>query len=797
MPDNPVSGEQHASWSEGITGKKHSRRRFLGYLVAAPVLVTAAQLESKIPAGAKTLDLGGLLGSASPGGKALAPIPSAPQIADIADLGELLILACEPTDFMIRVTVEKTGKVHFNMPREENGQGISTGVAMLIADEMDVPLDDVVVTLADAEPALLFNQITGGSSTIRTLYQPVRTAAALARQQLVEAAARKWNVSAGSVSVSAGVVHGPGGRSATFGELSPLAAATSTKAVAVSPKDPSEYKLVGTPVPQRDALNIITGKQQYATDLNVTGAKPTMVRRAPWQKGVLVSLYNRHAIETMPGISDVAEMPFGVAIRGETFGQVIDAVNAVDAKFAPGPVAPSVDDQTIFDQLKASALPLAVPEIPKLLDGEVQTIDMEFEWAYVNHAPLEPNVAIADVKPGSAEIWSPLQNPIIALQEIAKACDLPQSAVTVHVTRGGGSFGRTLWFDAAIESAQISRAMGKPVKLMWHRTNDMRQSRGHPPTYHRLRATVAGGSVLSYEQRVSAVQTAINPGLGEAITYASYKLPAGELGYDLTLFNTTVTCPYNFGVVTEALDEVNLRLWTSSWRSVYSYDTRCSEEILVDQIAKAMGHDPLEFRLAFLKDQRIKNLLNIVASEGKWGRTMMPGTAQGICANSRDRGFGACLVEVDARNPKVLPRVTKAVIAVDAVLPINPKSIEAQQMGGLADAISVVFTASSPMSKGLPVPDGWDEFGIVRQSHYPPDVKVIVVPRDGNTPAGIGESGVPNTAGAIANAYIRATGKIPTRFPINPATSTKSATPPGEVGKQDSVSLPTGFQYNF
>jgi isoquinoline 1-oxidoreductase beta subunit len=790
MPDDPPSG--------GFTAKRHSRRRFLGYLVAAPVLVTAAQLESKIPAGAKTPDLGGLPGSASPGGKALAPIPSAPQTADIVDLGDLLILACEPTDFMIRVTVQKDGKVAFDMPREENGQGVSTGLAMLIADEMDVALDDVIVTLADADPALLFNQITGGSSTIRTLYQPVRTAAALARQQLLDSAARQWKVPPRSLSVAKGVVRGPGGRSATFGELSPLAAATSTKAMAVWPKDPSEYKLVGTPVPQRDALNIITGKQKYATDLDVAGAKPTMVRRAPWQKGVLTSFKNKSTILAMSGVLDVAEMPFGVAIRGETFGQVIDALNAVDATFAPGPVAPAVDDQTIFDQLKASALPLAVPEVPEALDGEAQTIEMEFEWAYVNHAPLEPNVSVADVKAHSAEIWSPLQNPIIALQEIAKVCSLPQSAVTVHVTRGGGSFGRTLWFDAAIESAQISKAMGKPVKLMWHRTNDMRQSRGHPPTYHRLRATVAGGSVLSYEQRISAVQTGINPGLGEAISYATYKAPHGEQGYDFTLFNTTVTCPYNFGAVTEALDEVNLRLWTSSWRSVYSYDTRCCEEIMVDQIAKAMGQDPLAFRLAFLKDQRIKSLLNLVASEGKWGRTMKPGTAQGICANSRDRGFGACLVEVDATNPQN-PRVTKAVIAVDAVLPINPMSIEAQQMGGLADAISVVFSAGSPMNAGLPVPDGWDEFGITRQGQYPPEMKVIVVPRGGDLPAGIGESGVPNTAGAIANAYIRATGTLPRRFPINPVTTsaTTSATPPGQVGTQDSDQLPTHFQYNF
>lgn len=771
-------------------GSRHSRRRFLAYLVAAPVLVTAAQLESRLPAGADAL---GGLGPTGLTTTPMAPIPSAPQLADVTDLGDLLILAMAPTSSMIKVIVQKDGTVDFAMPREENGQGITTGVAMIIADEMDVALSAVDVTLADADPSLLFNQITGGSSSIRTLYQPVRVAAALARQQLVAAAARKWGVPAPLLSTADGVVHGPGGLSATYGELSPLAAASTTTPAQATPKDPSQYKIVGTRVPQRSAIDIVTGREIYAPDLAVPGAMPTMVRRAPTQKGALVRFNNPDVIKGMPGVLDVAEMPFGVAIRGETFGQVIDAVNAVDATFTPGPVA-GLDDQDIFDQLKAQALPLAVPDLPPL-PGEVRSIDLEFEWAYVNHAPLEPNVSVADVRPDRAEIWSPLQNPIIALQQIAQATGLPQEAVTVHVTRGGGSFGRTLWFDAALESAQISKAMGKPVKLMWHRTNDMRQSRGHPPTYHRLRATLIGGSVASYEHRVSAVQTAINPGLGEALSYAAYQLPDGETGYDLTLFNTTVTCPYNFGTVSELLDEAGIDLWTSSWRSVYSYDTRCSEEIMVDRIAAAMGQDPLTFRLAFLKDAKLKALLERVATEGQWGRAMEPGTAQGICANVRDRTYGACLAEVDATDP-TRPRVTRAFIAVDTGLPINPMSIEAQQLGGLSDAISVVFSAGNPMKDGLPLPDGWDQFGVARQGQYPPEVHVFVMPRDGDLPGGIGESGVPNTAGAIANAYIRATGRMPTRFPINPVAITDT-TPAGQIGSQDSVPIPTSFQFDF
>lgn len=795
------------------TGGRIARRSFLGLVVAAPVLVTAARIERSVPNGR-----GGALAAApdaslvadtastsSPSGALqMRPILSAPQPADITDLGDFLILAAAPTNYLITVTVQSDGTVDFVMPREENGQGLLTGMAMLIADEMDVSLSAVNVTLADANPALIFNQITGGSSGVRTLYTPVRIAAALARSRLLAAAAEELGVSVEVLSVVDGIVHGPGGELLSYASLTSKAASSTTSTAAVTPKDPSEYKIVGTPVSQLANRSIVTGKELYTTDLAIPGAKPTMVRRAPTQGGTLRTFLNRSEIRAMPGVLDVAALPFGVAIRGETFGQVIDAVNAVRATWHPGPAA-GLDDQAIFDELKATALPLAVPPVPSLpVPGglpvvgsvEPQTIDLQFEWAYVNHAPLEPNVAIADVRADSAEIWGPWQNPIVTLQRIAADLGLPERAVTVHVIRGGGSFGRTLFYDAAEEAAQISKAMGQPVKLMWHRTNDMRQGRGHPHTLHRLRATVLGGSVLSYEHRVSCVQADVNPGLGEILTDTLTRPFLGEMSLDQSLFVTTVTCPYNFGVVDEVLDEIPLKLATASWRSVYSYDTRGSEEILVDELAKAMGQDPLAFRLAFLKDAKAKEVLEKVAEVGDWGRRMAPGTAQGICVNTRDKGYGACLVELDATDP-TNPRVTKAVIAVDAVMPINPRSIEGQQLGGLSDAISVVLTAGNPVVDGLPVPDGWTNFGIARQGNYPRDVQVIVMPRDGNTPAGIGESGVPNTAGAIANAYIRATGRMPKSFPINPVVQ-QDVTPPGLLAPQPNQPLPPkGELYNY
>ncbi|HZD65768.1 MAG TPA: hypothetical protein VE152_06700, partial [Acidimicrobiales bacterium] len=244
--------------------------------------------------------------------------------------------------------------------------------------------------------------------------------------------------------------------------------------------------------------------------------------------------------------------------------------------------------------------------------------------------------------------------------------------------------------------------------------------------------------------------------------------------------------------VTETLDEVPLRFWTSSWRSVYDYDTRGAEEMFVDEIARAMGQDPVAFRLAFLKSTRLTTLLKKVAKVGNWGRRMPPGTAQGVSVEPRDKSAGACLVELDASGPGT-PRVTKAVIAVDARLPVNPLSIEGQMMGGLSDAISVVFSAGNRIVNGLPIEDGWHQFGWARQGDYPPEVQVFVMPRDDVKPGGIGEIGVPTAVGAIGNAYARATGVSPRQFPIHPVPIHQPVAP-GRVATSPTNPLPSRHQ---
>ncbi|MCW2903791.1 MAG: iorB [Streptosporangiaceae bacterium] len=738
----------------GLEPAGTDRRRFLGYLLAAPTLVVAAQLgaEAVAPQAAE------------------AAIPSPPEPAELMDLGDALALAARPTSNLISIKIDRDGTASLALPRAEVGQGITTAIAMLIAEELELPLDKVAITLADARPELVFNQFTGGSNTIRSMYHPVRTAAAIARERLVSTAARQWNVPVSSLTVKDGVIRSASGKTATYGSLAVAAASARLTAVSARPKPESEFTLVGTPQNRIDAYEIVTGKKKFTLDLDVCpGAKPTMLRRPPTINGTVKSVHNLATVKAMPGVTDVAIVSTGVAVRAETFGQCIDAVRALEVTWGPGSVDGESDD-TVLRKLKAAALPLAVP--PLL----TKSIDAEFVFAFASNSALETNNAIADVRADHAEIWSGLKTPIDAQQTIAKKLGLPQDAVKVHVVEGGGSFGRKLFFDAALEAAEVSQKMGKPVKLMWHRTDDFRHGRAHPMCISRIRANYALGNVVSYEQRHSSVATDFAHGLGEALTATAAQLPVGGLGFSETVFELTQEVPYNFGATTQLLNEVPLKFHTGSMRDVYSPNVVCARELVVDQLAAKMGQDPVAFRRSFLKNARYRAVLDKLVKVGQWGKRMPEGTAQGVAVHMEFKGCSAVLVEIDCR-PRTTgrrirdavtgPRVTKAVMVVDVGRPINPRGLEAQMLGCINDGIAHALTESLHIDNGLPLEGSWDNFFYTRQWNTPTDVQIVVMPTTTGNPGGAGELGVAGAFAAVACAYARATGTMPTRFPIN------------------------------
>ncbi|MDT0573060.1 molybdopterin cofactor-binding domain-containing protein [Streptomyces sp. DSM 3412] len=723
---------------------RHSRRRFLTYLVAAPTLAVATRIGLDVyePAGAE------------------AAIPTLPAPADLVDLGDLLILAGAPTAHMLVLSVDEEGVAHFRLPREEVGQGLTTAVAMLVAEELDTPLDRVRIQLDDARPELVFNQLTGSSNSIRSLYDPVRHTAAAARARLVGAAAKRWGLPADELTVRQSVVVAPDGRTASYGSLSAAAASLDLGSLAVTPKKESEHTLLGTPTSRIDARALVTGRQVYTLDLDVPGAKPCMVRRPPTINGTVKAVNNEAAVRAMPGVLDVVTIDTGVAVVAETFGQALDGKEALDVTWGPGSVD-TLSDAGIRAKLKAATPSLDV------LGLLVKKVEGEFDFAFASHAPLETNAAVADVRADRAEIWSGLKSPIAAQAAIARAVGLPVSKVDVHVVQSGGSFGRRLFFDAALEAAVVSKKSGRPVRLMWSRIDDMRHGRMRPATHHRIRAVYAAGQVLTFQHQVAAVETDFRHGLGDAITAAAASLPSGigNATFAQTLFLTTVKSPYNFGVTTQTLTEVPLRMHTGSWRSVYSANTRGAEEIIVDELAAKLGKDPVAFRREFLKTARQRAVLDKVATEGNWGRSLPDGWAQGVAFHDEYKACTACLVEIDASDPKK-PRVTKAVIAADVGRVINPRGLEAQLLGGLTDAISTTLRAGLHIDEGLPLEGSYSQFHYARQKDSPKDVRIFVV-EGADEPGGAGELGVPAAVGAVANAYARATGTRPRSFPVN------------------------------
>ncbi|WP_338893589.1 xanthine dehydrogenase family protein molybdopterin-binding subunit [Rhodococcus sovatensis] len=696
-----------------------SRRAFLTTLLLAPTLTVAV----------------------SP--KAVA----APAVAG-TDLGDVLILAGRPTEHLLVVLEVRTdGTVGLVLPRAEVGQGLTTSLAMLVAEELDIALDAVETSLADARPELLFNQMTGSSNSIRAMYWPIRHAAAGARARLIAAAALRFSVLPQEISLTGGILIAADGRTMGIGDVAVAAADPLLKVIPSEPKPSEEFRLIGTSTRRVDARAMVTGSFEYALDLDVPGAMPVVVRRAPSIGGEVADV-DKGALAALPGVIDVAVIPTGVAVMAETFGQAIDAAAAARVTWTAGSVD-AENDETIRARLRSAVEPFVTT-------GELTA---EFDFAFVSHAAMETNSAVADVRSDSAEIWGSMQTPIIAKQVIARVLGMPVDAVIVHVVSGGGSFGRRLFFDAPLEAARISQAMGRKVRLMWTRVDDMRHGRARPASHHRFTVRTDRTDVSSFEHRIAAVATDFSHGFGEILT------ASGSGASGRSVFSRTVATPYAFGDVIETLREVNLPMNTGSWRSVFSATSRGAAEIVVDRTAAALGIDPVEFRRSRLADPRHRAVLDAVAAESDWGRQLPDGWAQGVGFHAEYRSCVAYVVDLDATDPG-RPRVRRAVVAVDVGKVIDPSGLEAQMLGGLTDAISTTLSAGLHIDAGLPLEGSFSQFHFARQVDSPTDFRMIVI--DGaDQPGGAGELGVPAAVGAVANAYERATGETVRSFPIH------------------------------
>ncbi|MCX4759777.1 molybdopterin-dependent oxidoreductase [Streptomyces sp. NBC_01275] len=691
---------------------------------------------------ASTLTVAAPLGCDAPSAHGVEP--TAPDVQGAS--GGVLVTGADEEMLVLEVTA--ANRIVVRLPRVEVGQGITTAVAMMIAEELDARLADVDIPLAQARTQ--GNQYTGGSNSVSSLYGPARALAATARARLVTAAARRWHVPAWTLRIQDTRVVALDGRTATFGSLTAAAAKIRRTAVSSKPKPASRHRVIGRPTGRIDARDIVTGKAQYAGDLTVAGAKPTVVARPPTLGGKLVSVDDR-AARALPGVHAVVRIPGGVAVVAETFHHAFKARDALRVTWAPGPLA-ALSDAAIRSRLRA-----AVPALGAAPSGSAQ-VEGEFAFAFVSHAPMEVLTAVADVRADRAEIWFSSQTPMDARESIASTIGLPVSKVRVHVVRGGGSFGRRLNYDAAIEAALISKAARRPVKLMWSRADDLRHGRMRGASHHRIRASHARGRVVAFGHAMASVSEAYEQGLsGLGGVKPAVVRAAGPLPSDSGL--------YDFGRLSGDSGSVELAMPLGAWRSVDSGTMRTAEEIVVDEVAASLGQDPVAFRRGTLRNKTVKAVLDKVATAGAWGRSLPPGHGQGVAVHEEYGSCVACLVEIDAADPNK-PRVTRVVMAADVGTAVNPRGLEAQLMGACVDGISTVLQAGLHIDRGAVREGSFADFRYARQRHAPLRFEAHIMPSR-REPGGAGELGVPAAAGAVANAYARATGTKPRRFPID------------------------------
>lgn len=747
-----------------------SRRRFVGYVLAGTTLTVAGQY---------VLDPSGSAATAAGGAT---PIKSNDLPGDYYDFMDFMREQTRAVTPLLTLEVTPDGRVRFDMPRCEVGQGVETGIAQIIADQMEIPYEQVDITQEKARADLFAAQLTGGSSSLYSLWEPLRELSELARQRLVGAAAQKWNVSPSVLRTADGFVYGPDGQRAPYGALAIPAGSPQNEAVGAllnAAIGPPKGGVIGKSVQRKDIRAIVTGSKKFAMDLDIPNAMPTMLARPPVFNGRVQKVNNLEEVRKMPGVTDVAiidatHRSTAVAVRAKTFSQCIDAVRALNIDWDLGENQ-NLDAAKIFQDIETVVLPHA-PALP----GS-QAFTEKYRFNFRSSSPLETNCAVANVTNDKVEVWAPSKIPGTPLAMLSEEFGVPLDAVTLNVVYAGGSFGRRLHGDHIMEAARASKAFGKPVRLMWHRTDDIRHGRQHPASISHVQATKAGNSITSYNQYHASASCDFTHSAGDIISGRAMKKDpskyVGNVSVTDWFFQVVTTVPYNFGATSTALTEVYEydKLPTSPVRNVYSPDVAVARELMVEDLAEAMGMDGYEFRRAFAKSPHMIKALDAVAKRGDWGRSLPAGVHQVIAIHSEYKCNSACLMEVDTRNAESRirrgqsgPRITKAIFAGAMGIPVNPDQCKAQFMGGMIDGIAHAMSESLHWEQGLPIEGGWDDYKWTRMwdTSGTMDFDAIVIDDGSLVPSGTGEVGNGPGFAAAALAMQKVLGKKVKELPV-------------------------------
>ncbi len=666
-----------------------------------------------------------------------------------ADAAEAAALA---PDAYLRV--EPSGTVTVFLAKSEMGQGTYTGMAVLVAEELEADWKTVRVVQADADPRKYGQMVTGGSRSVRQLFDPLRKTGATAREMLISAAAKRWKVERSACRAESGsVVHAPSGRRLGYGAL---ASAAAREEVPKDPplKDPRDWKLIGTKVPRLDTPDKTRGRARFGIDVRVPGMRFAAVARPPVVGGKVLR-YDAAKAKAVPGVRKVVEVATGVAVVADSTWAALRGRDALATTFDPGPNGAL--DSAALERLLAEA-PVEKParsegDLENALASASRRLEATYDLPLLAHATMEPMNCTAHVRGDQAELWAPTQAPTGAQAEVAKALGIEPDRVKVHVTFLGGGFGRRAIPDFAVEAALVSKAAKEPVQVVWTREDDVRHDFYRPAGRNELRAGLdASGKLVAWHHRVRT------PSIGKQL-FGS----ASRGGGTPDVLEGAIGFPDSAGAVTieAAMPEVGLHVgW---WRSVYSSQNAFPEECFIDELAVAAGKDPFAVRLEHLPaTSRLRGALMLAAAKAGWDKALPAGRGRGIACHSSFGSHVAEVAEVSVEGGKL--RVRRVVAAVDLGVALNPDSVEHQVEGAIAYGLSAVLRGEITLANGAVVQGNFDDYEPLRIDEMPA-VEVHLVPSR-EAPGGIGEPGLPPLAPAVANALFAATGKRVRRLPI-------------------------------
>jgi len=651
----------------------------------------------------------------------------------------------------------------------EFGQGSYTGLATLVAEELDADWARVRVVSAPADVERYKNlffgiQGTGGSSAMANSWEQMRQAGATARALLVAAAAERWSVPVSEISVATGVLgHAASGRSARFGELAARAAELPPP-TEVTLKDPSAFVLVGrADLPRLDVPEKTRGRATFALDVALPGLRTALVARPP-RFGGRVRSFDASEAKRIPGVVDVVAVPQGVAVLAEGFWAAKRGRDALRVDWDES----DAERRGTSELLAEYTALLDRPGLVARRDGDAaaalasaaQVISADYAFPYLAHAPMEPLDCVIRLAGGRCELWTGSQLQTVDQQVAAEVLGLAPDQVAIETLYAGGSFGRraTPQADLAREAAEIVKAIGGryPVKLVWTREDDLAGGRYRPLYLHRIVAGLdADGRIVAWTHRIVGQSLltgtpfesfSVKDGIDDSSVEGAKDLPYAIPNLQVELHTTQVGVPV---------------LW---WRSVGHTQNGYATEAFFDEVARAAGRDPLALRRELLGDHsRHRGVLELAAERAGWGTPLPAGRARGIAVHSSFSSFVAQVAEVSLGEGG-LPKVHRVVCAVDCGVAINPDNVRAQMEGGIGYGLGAVLHDEITLDGGKVVQSNFHDYPMLR-IHEMPEVEVHILPSTA-APTGVGEPGVPPIGPAVANAYLALTGKPVRRLPF-------------------------------